>query len=281
MCTIACVSTFAELGDELKAAQDLKSLKNQILKLNKKVNSLEKSNDTKLDFKSTTIRPVIGSPIFSRKDHALGLDMISGYSSSLTEVSMLNTKKKLAAKYGKNVYTYPSLYVSGELQGQVTLTDEKIVDGLILMTTGVAKYNSDIKLKPELSSVKVAFGSDINQMASALLSFKYDSRSASGAFLEGRRLNDEKFSLDKGLIVIGNLDTSPAYFSFGYKQDNFGKYKTSVPGLQLASKLAAGKAIGINLGYSTEDTDVQVSVNQGDLKVSGGKKCRTIYDRYY
>ncbi len=125
------------------------------------------------------------------------------------------------------------------------------------------KYRSDINLV----NTKIDIAAYINNWATAFLGINYDSNPSSD---NASRITNSRLFIEKGFLVIGNLDRSPFYVSLGqmyFPFGDFGSYMISDP---LTTFIGETNTRGISFGYHQEGDNAfyaNVYGFQGDTSV--------------
>jgi len=149
--------------------------------------------------------------------------------------------------------TYPHLVFSGELGAQVTYTDPF-----------VGNHSTDIDLyTAELDNYLQA-----TDFFSGFFNFSYDNGSESDA---PGRIGNSNISIDRGFLVIGNLEKSPFYASAGQLYPAFGRYSYASSEEPLTQDVGRIQARAINIGYHRNQPDTPyatVFIFRGDTKTN-------------
>ncbi len=179
--------------------------------------------------------PITTSPYLGVQSRFDGSDLLVNVPSTLEDVRMLKYRQKGQDALG-NLHEapapHPFLKVSGKAEGQ-----------LIGSRNFAGNYNSDV----DLASAELNVLAAMNSWVTGFIAIDYD-----GAGAASGRVNNSRLFLRKGFITVGNLDSSPFFFTLGQTYVPFGRYSSAMVSAPLTMVLARTRVRNAQIGYDNE-----------------------------
>ena len=181
--------------------------------------------------------PVVSSPYLGARPAFDGSDYIVNISSINRDIRLMEQRRRLYRAYNQLDYPPPNLpivAISGKIQP--------------LGTFGRQYFGSaqgDIVLGANELDVAAA----LNDKVEAYMAIAYD---ASPPAWSGQRIANSSFNLNMGFINIGDLDTTPWYFTAGQIFIPFGRFSTAMVSAPLTMLTGRIKARPFIFGYKSQ-----------------------------
>ncbi len=181
--------------------------------------------------------PVVTSPYLGDRPAFDGSDYIVNISSINRDIRLMQQRRRLYRAYESMGYSAPNkpiIAISGKSEP-------------------VGMFNSPY-LGPNrgdltLGSSELDVAAALNDKVEAFMSIAYDETPPP---IGGQRVANSSFDLNTGFVNIGNLDSTPYYFTAGQMYVPFGRYSSAMISSPLTLRLTRTKARPFILGYKSQ-----------------------------
>ena len=181
--------------------------------------------------------PVVTSPYLGSRPAFDGSDYIVNISSINRDIRLMQQRRKLYNAYKSIGYPAPTVPI-------IALSGKAEPVGVIN-----SPFRGNTSGDINLGSNEIAVAAALNRNVEAYVSIAYDDSPPD----EGPRVNNSSFDLNLGFVNIGNLESSPFYFTAGQLYVPFGRYSSSMISGPLPLNLARTKTRPIILGYKSQE----------------------------
>lgn len=183
--------------------------------------------------------PVVTSPYLGDRPAFDGSDYIVNISSINRDIRLMQQRRRLYQAYQSIGYPIPQMPI-------IALSGKSEPVGVIN-----SPYQGNTSADFTLGSSEIDIAAALNKNVEAYIAIAYDESPPS----VGPRINNSAFNLNMGFVNIGNLETTPFYFTAGQLYVPFGRYSSSMISAPLPLNMARTKTRPFILGYkSQEDT---------------------------
>ena len=181
--------------------------------------------------------PVVTAPYIGSRPAFDGSDYIVNISSINRDIRLMQQRRRLYRAFDQMGYSEPNLPIIA-LSGKA----EPIA------STG-KQYFGTSKTDISLASSEVDVAAALNDKVQAYMAIAYDS---SPPAFSGQRVANSSFNLNMGFVNIGDLDSTPFYFTAGQIFVPFGRFSSSMVSAPLTMRLARTKSRPFILGYKSQ-----------------------------
>ncbi|KTD18017.1 LbtU family siderophore porin [Legionella jordanis] len=181
--------------------------------------------------------PVVTSPYTGDRPAFDGSDYIVNISSINRDIRLMEQRRRVYDAYERIGYPIPNIpiiAISGKTEpvGDITRS-----------------YQRNTTADWTLGSSELDVAAMMNDKVEAFMSIAYDETPPS---VGGPRTENSAFYLNQGFVNIGDLDSSPIYFTAGQLFVPFGRFSSSMVSSPLPLRLARTKSRPFILGYKSQ-----------------------------
>jgi hypothetical protein len=243
---VFCITAFAD-GDYDELMRRSKHLEKQMQELNLEVEMMKNrwefpsaKQEASYETPSWIYRkstPVIISPYIGVHSLYDGSHLIINFSSIYEDVRLLRQWQVMHRHIEENdlqPLDHPLLEVSGKVE-VLGAWQDRFIGG----------QTSDFNL----DEAELEFSVYINPWVSGLLSVVYDNAPTP---VSNTRIGNSNIFLNKGMIVVGNLEQFPVYASMGQMIVPFGRYSSNMISAPLTMRMFRTPARALTIGYRPE-----------------------------
>jgi len=239
--TFTGVSVAAVTANEhVRLQQQINQLKSELDELKKEQASTEElREDLKQVRKFRNITylggtPVTTSPYLGVRSSFEGGELIVNISSVNQDLRLLQQHQKLEnqlAEEGESLPENPFLELSGAIEGQTNYIDP---------------FRGHSTTDIDLSGAEIDIAAYINKWVTGFMTIVYDN-----SLIGPPRASNSRLFVDTAFLTIGNLNSSPVYFTLGQIVVPFGQHASFMLSTPPTASIAKTKARAALLGFQT------------------------------